>query len=140
MNRVKTGTDSFARIRLGALNFTSFIGKSMLFGLSKDWYEWPKFHMSPFNIFAFYLLFNALLPLFSSRAHCHRFLYECVCVSFLFAVLSVVPPQSWTFLCNYYFTFAPMTQAICLYSLNALRSPVQCIQAVLFQFHAVIRI
>lgn len=36
MNRVKTGTDSFARIRLGALNFTSFIGKSMLFGLSKD--------------------------------------------------------------------------------------------------------
>lgn len=94
-------------------------------------------HHSTFSRFIFYstLFYHYFQVERTAIASCTS-----VCVSFLFAVLSVVPPQSWTFLCNYYFTFAPMTQAICLYSLNALRSPVQCIQAVLFQFHAVIRI
>ena len=49
------------------------------FWLSKDWYEWPKFHMSPFNISRFIFYSAALLPLFSTRAIFVLSLYVCCC-------------------------------------------------------------
>lgn len=65
--------------------------KTWVFGCHDVWYEWPKYHVSPFNYFIFILIFNFSNSFFHSSVF--RVPYR------LFLVFGLSEKKS---LCNYY--------------------------------------